>query len=237
MNEFQPSLTGETKFGIGAWLAVWLFMTLIGINTRGIHEIFGVSIIFLAFIFLYIYLWLKQTYVVISDNKVKYVSFFIQRKTADISDIKMITTSDIAGFIKGLCIIYYPNGKEKLLQISPIGFSKQTLNEFVSELTKINPKIEVHKSTEELLIDKPNKSLTRYQVIGLVGAIFSGVLIFIGVSYNKHIELLALLIPLGLFLGVFFIGYGMKGKLKDGFRFVLYFLMFSLAVVVINFLR
>lgn len=236
MKTFESSVTGEMKFLIGFLVFVWIFGTLVSLDNNGFREAINISILTLLFCVAFGYGWIKQTYLVIDDNKIKFVNFLIDRKTANIPDIKIVTTSMVAGFIKFLCIIHYPNGREKLLQISPVSFSKQALNEFVSELKKINPQIEIHKSTEEFLISKPRKGLTPYQITGLIGTIISGILIFIGISYG-NIGILGLLIPLGGFLGVFSIGYSMKGKLKDALRLVFYFLIFSLIVIVINFLR
>lgn len=139
------------KFLIGFLSCYWIFSTLMSIETHGVQGSIVFSLLVLFFCLVFIYGWTKQTYLVINDNQVKYVSFFIQRKVADISDIKVITTSIIAGFIKFLCVIHIHNGKKELLQISPVSFSKKTLNEFVLGLKNKNPKIEIHESVNKLI--------------------------------------------------------------------------------------
>jgi len=235
MKKFKPSLTAETKFIVGFLLFFWIVGTLISFDSNSLRETANISFLTFIFCFAFGYGWFKQTYLVISDNEIKYVSFFFQRKTAKIPEVKMVTTSTVADFMKFLCVVHYHNDKEKLLQISPVGFSKQTLNGFVSELRKINPNIEVHKSAEELLKAKTKKALAVYQTAGLSGAIISFVMIFVGIYY-KDIGMFGLLVPLGLALGAFFIGYGMKGKLKDGFKWVFYFIIFGLIIALIQFL-
>lgn len=236
MKKFKPSLTAETKFIVGFLLFFWIIGTLISFDNNSLRETINISLLTFIFCFAFGYGWFRQTYLVISNDEIKYVSFFFQRKTAKISEIKTITTSTVAEFMKFLCISYYRNGKEKLLQISPVGFSKQTLNDFVSELRRINPNVEIHKSAEELLTVKMGKTLSAHQIVGLSGAIISFAMIFVGVFYGRG-GLLALLIPFGLLLGTFFLGYGMKGKLKDGFRWVFYLIIFGLIIALINFLR
>lgn len=237
MKIFKASLNKKLAYAVGFLLLLWALIALFRIDDVGIGNSVKAMLIIMVWALVFTYGLVKQTYLAIDNDKVKFVSYFFSRKTANILDIKIVTTSVIAGFIEGLCIIHYPNGREKLLQISPAGFSKQTLNDFVEELRKINPRIEIHKSAEELLEIKSKKSLPRYQTKGLIGAVISIAMIFVGILYNKNIPLLALFIPLGVLSAAFCFGYGMKGKVKDGFRLLFYFLIFSLIVVLLNFLR
>ena len=151
MKIFKPSLTSDVKLGIGFFVFFWIFGTYISYDNNELRETINISLLTLLFCSTFVYLWLKQTYLVISGDKLKFVNFFVERKTANISDVKMITISIVAGFMKFLCIIHFRNGKEKLLQISPVNFSKKDLNEFIEDLKKINPQIEIHESAKKLI--------------------------------------------------------------------------------------
>lgn len=151
MKKFKGSLRKDMALGIGFVLLMWVLLAFLRIDDIGIRESFEVIIFILIGTLIFVYGLVKQTYLVVEDSQLKFVSFFIERKTANISDIKIVTTSVVAGFMKFLCVIHYQNGREKLLQISPFSFSQKTLKEFVAELKKINPQIEIHETAKKLI--------------------------------------------------------------------------------------
>ena len=77
---------------------------------------------------------------------------------------------------------------------------------------------------------------TKYRIKGLVGIAVSIIIILIGVYY-KHVSILGFLTPLGLLFGVFFAGYQMKGKVKDGIKWVISLVILFSIIILLNYLR
>lgn len=68
-------------------------------------------------------------------------------------------------------------------------------------------------------MEQGKKKIPSYKLKALIGIIVSIIIAFAGVYY-KHVSILGFLTPIGLFLGMFFAGYHMRGIVKDGIKWV-----------------
>lgn len=84
-------------------------------------------------------------------------------------------------------------------------------------------------------MDQDKKGLPQYKVRGLIGITVSMAIAFAGVYY-KDISILGLFTPIGLLLGVFFIGYQMNGKVKDGIIWILSIIMLFSVIITLTLL-
>lgn len=85
-------------------------------------------------------------------------------------------------------------------------------------------------------MEQNKKIIPQYKINGFLGMVVSMIVAFIGITY-KNSTLLALLTPIGLLFGVFFIGYQMNGKIKDGMKWVLSIVILFSIIIVIAYLR
>ena len=151
MKRFKSNFSLGARFAFGVALLYWVFLLLTSENINGVLENTKLIAYTATFALVILYGWLKQTYLTIQDGRVKYVSFFFERKVANLSETKLVTISTVAGFIKFLCLVHYPQGNEKLMQISLAMFKPQTLNEFVTEILKQNPSVTIHETVERAI--------------------------------------------------------------------------------------
>lgn len=150
-HKFTSNITGEVIVFIVVLLIYWFINTIVSMdsNPANITITFSVSIIIVTSIFFYAFI--KHTYLLIDGNSIKYVHTFIHRKQIQIPQIETIQTGVVAGFLKFLMLTYNLRGEKRRLLISPQTFRKEKLKEFIFELKKINPKIQIHESVNMIL--------------------------------------------------------------------------------------
>lgn len=145
-NKYSSSITGEVKFFIVSFLSFWMFMTLVSIDSNGIGSTVSLSIFLFVFVTVLSYALVKYTYLTVDNNKVKYVHTFVQREELEINQIKKIQKGIIGGLFKFLLLTYEIHGKTKQMKISPLTFKKETLKQFILELKRKNPQIDLDQS-------------------------------------------------------------------------------------------
>jgi drug/metabolite transporter (DMT)-like permease len=85
-------------------------------------------------------------------------------------------------------------------------------------------------------MDYTQESIPGYKLKALAGIVISIIAIFVGVYY-KDVSILGLITPVGILFGMFFAGYHIKGKTKDGIKWAGIFLGFLIVVVSLSYFK
>ncbi len=80
-----------------------------------------------------------------------------------------------------------------------------------------------------------DKKLPKYKIKGLIGIVVSIVIVLAGVYY-RDVSILGLFTPFGLLLGMFFTGYQMNGKPKDGLKWILALIILFTVITALTYL-
>ncbi len=149
--KYKSSLTKEIKLAILLLLLFWVINILVIINSNGIKDAIIASLLIFGFAIVFVSALVRGIYIVIENNSVKYVHMFLLKKTLEIVKINEIQKGSIKGVFKALLLIYTENGKVKHMKISLLTFKKETLKQFVSDLKKQNPQINIAQSASEFI--------------------------------------------------------------------------------------
>jgi len=149
--KYKSSLTKSIKLTILILLLFWIVNFLAIINSNGIKDALVFSIFMLCFAIIFVSAFVKGVFLVIENNRVKYVHMFILRKIVEIGQISKIQKGLMGGLYNSLSLVYKDNEKLKDIKITTLTFSKNTLKRFISDLKNKNPKIEIDQSINEFL--------------------------------------------------------------------------------------
>lgn len=148
--KYQSNATKGIKLAIILLFLFWVANFFVIINTNGIKDATVFSVIMIVFAIVFISLFLKGIYIVIEANNVKYVHMFLLRKLMPIEEIRKIQKGSMGGTYTSLSLIGEKNGDAKEIKISTVSFKKETLKQFVVDLKKQNPQIEIDKSVDKM---------------------------------------------------------------------------------------
>lgn len=149
--KYNSSFTKPIKLTILILFLFWAINTLVIINTNGIRDAVISSIFMLAFAIFFVSAFVKGIYVVVENDTVKYVHMWILRKRIEIGRISKIQKSLMGGMYSSLSLIYEDNGKPADIKIGTITFKKENLKQFILDLRRQNPKIDLDQSVNELI--------------------------------------------------------------------------------------
>lgn len=147
---FISSITGEVKFFVAFLMFFWGFMTLVSLDSNGLKSTINMSAVILLSVLVVAYALVRYTYLTIDEQKVKYVHTLVQRSEVDISQIKKIQRGTVAGVFKFLLLTYNVDGRVRHVKISPLTFTKEVLDQFISEIKRRNPSVDVDKSVDSI---------------------------------------------------------------------------------------
>ena len=149
--KYKSSFNKEIKITILLLSLFWVVNFLAIINSNGIKDVLAFSVFMLIFAVTYISFLVKGIYIVVENNSVKYIHMFFLRREVEITKINKIQTGTMGGFYKSLSLIYEGNGEVNDIKIGTLTFKKDTLKQFVMDLTKQNPQIDLDESAMEII--------------------------------------------------------------------------------------
>jgi|SRR5581483_2038217 len=124
----------------------WLINFLVILKSNGTGDVITFSLLMIAFAIVFISFLVKGIYVVVENNKVRYVHMFFLKKEIEIIKINSIKKSLVSGIYNSLSLVYEDGGEAKDIKISTFSFKNDTLKQLISDLKTRNPKIEVDQS-------------------------------------------------------------------------------------------
>jgi hypothetical protein len=149
--KYTSSLTKGIKLATLLLLLFWVVNSLVIINSNGIRDAMVFSLLMFGFVIAFILVFVSGIYITVANNNVKYVHMFLLRTVVEIGKIHKLEKSLMGGLYKSLSLIYEDNGKVKDIKISTLTFNNDTLKQFVSDLKKQNPQIDVDQSATDLI--------------------------------------------------------------------------------------
>lgn len=149
--KYKSSLTKQIILTIIILFMFWVINFLVIINSNGVKDAIIFSSLMIAFAIVFVSAFVKGIYITIENNIVKYVHMFVLRKSVEIGKINKIQKSLMSGLYTSLSLVYEENGKVKDIKIATLTFKKDTLKQFISDLKKQNPQIEVDQSANEFI--------------------------------------------------------------------------------------
>lgn len=149
---YKSSLTKEVKLSILIIFFFWVFNIWFSSGSNSIGSIIEISLLILIFTTVFIYALIGATYVLIEDNKVKYIHMFLRRGAPEIRMINGIRIGLIGGVYKSLLLVYSENEIEKEMKIGITTFKKNTLKQLILDLKSQNNNIEIDKSVDEFFL-------------------------------------------------------------------------------------
>ncbi len=148
--KYKSHLTNGIKVGIVIILLFWVANIMAIITTVSIADAIIFSSLLLVFATFYILALVKGIYLVIENNRVKYIHMFLRKRMVEIGKINKIQKDLYWGY-PSLSLIYEEDGKLKDIKILTSTFKKDTLKQFVFDLKNQNPGIDIDKAVNDLV--------------------------------------------------------------------------------------